>query len=53
MKTVTITVTVTVGPALLSSEPPSPGEITSVQILLPGLFVEVSPPSVSSDSGPC
>ena len=38
---------------LRSSEPPSPGKITSVPILLPGIFVEVSPPFVTSDSGSC
>ncbi len=43
----------TLGPSLLSPEPPSPREITSVPILSPGLFVEVSPPFVTSDSGSC
>ncbi len=43
----------TVGPSLLSSKPPSPGEITSVPILLPDLFVEISTHFVTSDFGPC
>ncbi len=36
----------------MSSEPPSPGETTSVPILSSGTFMEVSPLSLTSDSGP-
>ncbi len=43
----------TLGQSLLSSEPASPREITSVPILSPDLFVEVSPPFATSDSGSC
>ncbi len=40
------------GSSLLSSEAPSCGEITSVPTLSTGTFMEVSPPSLHSDSVP-